>query len=110
MQQRNNACQQPIAGCCKGEFVAEKTPTVEEWRRLYATSGRVKEMAPWEWMMEDEVFGVRNPESDEIGFVSVMGAGGEHFAVAVYPGADALYQFLYLHEAGAEGLADDVGA
>lgn len=71
-------------------------------------AGRVKEMAPWDWMMEDEVFGVQNPESDEIGFISVMGAAGEHFAVALYPGANALYDFLHLHEAGVEGLAADI--
>jgi len=90
--------------------VAEKNPTVEEWKRLYATAGRVKEMAPWEWMAEDDVFGIQNPESDEVGFVSVMGAGGEHFAAAVYPGADALYNFLYLHEEGEEGMEGEVGA
>jgi len=58
----------------------------------------VKEMAPWKWMMEDNVFGVRNPERDEVGFVSVMGSGGEHFAVALYEGAVALYDFLSLGE------------
>jgi hypothetical protein len=79
--------------------MSEKTPTVEEWGRLYAAAGRVKEMAPWKWMMEDNVFGVRNPERDEIGFVSVMGSGGEHFAVALYQGAVALYDFLALGEA-----------
>src|SRR2546428_3532096 len=90
--------------------MSEKTPTVEEWGRLYAAAGRVKEMAPWEWMMEDDVFGVRNPEREEIGFVSVMGAGGEHFAVALYQGVDALYDFLALSEAGRDGTADSVGA
>ncbi len=90
--------------------MSEKQPTVEEWRRLYAAAGRVKEMAPWEWMVEDEVFGVRNPERDEIGFVSVMGAAGEHFAIALYQGAEALYDFLALSESGRQGLADRMGA
>ena len=88
----------------------EKIPTIEEWGRLYAAAGRVKEMAPWEWMMEDDVFGVRNPERDEIGFVSVMGAGGEHFAGALYQGAAALYDFLALSEAGRDGRGDSVVA
>src|SRR5262245_61281587 len=79
--------------------MSEKTPTIEEWGRLYVAAGRVKEMAPWKWMMEDDVFGVRNSERDEIGFVSVMGSGGEHFAVALYQGAVALYDFLALGEA-----------
>src|SRR5262245_55021427 len=90
--------------------MSEKTPTVEECERLYAAAGRVKKMAPWEWMMEGDVFGVRNPERDEIGFVSVMGAGGEHFAVALYQGADALYDFLALREAGRDERADRIGA
>ncbi|MGE0130370.1 MAG: hypothetical protein AB7U82_20025 [Blastocatellales bacterium] len=88
--------------------MAENNPTFEEWRRLYAIAGRVKEMAPWDWMMEDEVFGVQNPESDEIGFVSVMGAAGEHFAIALYPTPHALYDFLELQEQGELGLLGDV--
>ena len=72
---------------------------MEEWGRLYAAAGRVKEMAPWKWMMEYNVFGVRNPERDEVGFVSVMGSGGEHFGVGLYQGAVALYDFLALREA-----------
>ncbi|HEV2663276.1 MAG TPA: hypothetical protein VG324_00075 [Blastocatellia bacterium] len=90
--------------------MSEKEPTAEEWGKLYAAAGRVKEMAPWAWMMEDEVFGVRNPERDEVGFVSVMGAGGEHFAVALYQGAGALYDFLALSEAAGDGRPDGVGA
>jgi hypothetical protein len=86
--------------------MSEKKPTAEEWKKLYAAAAKVKEMAPWEWMMEDEVFGVQNPETDEIGFVSVMGAGGEHFAIALYPGAGALYDFLTLHNEGEEGIDD----
>src|SRR5581483_131688 len=71
--------------------MADTTPTLEEWRRLYAAAARVKELAPWTWMMEDDIFGVQNPETDEIGFVSVMGNLGEHLAAA-------LYKFLELEE------------
>ncbi len=75
-------------------------PTLDEWRRLYEAAVRVKELAPWEWMMEEDIFGVQNPESQELGFVSVMGANGEHFAVAVYLGPQGLYGFLDLEEEG----------
>jgi hypothetical protein len=81
---------------------------MEEWGRLYVAAGRVKDMAPWNWMIEDEIFGVRNPEREEVGFVSVMGAGGEHFAVALYQGAVALHDFLALSEAGRDGTVDSV--
>lgn len=71
-----------------------KAPSLEEAKELYEAAARVKELAPWEWMDESEVFGVQNPETGELGFVSVMGMAGEHFAVAVYMGAEGLYDIL----------------
>lgn len=68
-------------------------PTLEESKRLYELAGKLKELAPWEWMDESEIFGVENPESNEIGFVSVMGMMGEHLAVSVYLGSEGLYGF-----------------
>jgi hypothetical protein len=69
-------------------------PSPEEARELYRVAARVKELAPWEWMDESAVFGVQDPETGETGFVSVMGMAGEHFAVAVYLGAEGLYGIL----------------
>lgn len=45
-------------------------------------------------MEESDLFGIQNPETEEFGFVSVMGMAEEHFAVGVYLGAEGLYQFL----------------
>jgi len=81
-------------------MMSEQNPTLEEWRGLYDAAMRVKELAPWEWMTEEDLFGVQDPETGELGFVSVMGALGEHYSVAVYLGARALYDFLALEEAG----------
>jgi hypothetical protein len=89
-------------------MMAKDQPTLDEWRKLYAAAGAVKELAPWQWMYEDNIFGVQEPETQETGFVSVMGAGGEHFAVAVYTGAAALYDFLELQTAAQRGAADDI--
>jgi len=75
-------------------------PTTNEWQQLYAAAAQIKALAPWEWMREDDVFGVQNPETGDLGFVSVMGALGEHHAVAVYLGAESLYRFWALHQAG----------
>lgn len=69
------------------------SPTPSEWHRLYQANIRVKEIAPWEWMTETDIFGVKDPETGEIGFVSIMGMLGEHFAEAVYLGAEGLYSF-----------------
>jgi hypothetical protein len=82
-------------------------PTADEWRKLYELAARVKALAPWTWMFEDEVFGVTDPDTGVTGFVSVMGNAGEHFAVALYPDADALYSFLDLHDHGMEEDEED---
>ena len=86
----------------------EQKPTQKEWRKLYDVAVRVKELAPWEWMFEDETFGVQDPETGETGFVSVMGAGGEHYAVALYLNPKAHYEFLALHDAAEDEAGDDV--
>lgn len=43
--------------------MAGSSPTVEEWRGLYASVVRVKEVSPWEWMTEADVFGVQDPRT-----------------------------------------------
>jgi hypothetical protein len=81
-------------------------PTADAWRRLYQAAIRVKELAPWLWMEESEIFGVQNPDTDEIGFISVMGMLGEHLSLAVYLGPKGLYGFWTFEEMGAQGPAE----
>lgn len=69
-------------------------PSLEEASQLYQLMARVKELAPWMWMDESEIFGVQQPETGALGFVSIMGMAGEHFAIAVYQGAEGLYGIL----------------
>jgi hypothetical protein len=71
----------------------------EDWKRLVDAAVRIKQLSPWEWMDEDEIFGIRHPDSSEIGFISVMGGLGEHTAVAVYLGTEALARFMELQQA-----------
>ena len=74
-------------------------PTLDQWRSLFDKAALVKKMAPWEWMEEIDLFGVQDPDSGAVDFISVMGIAGEHFAVAVYRGPQALHDFLELHNA-----------
>jgi hypothetical protein len=78
-------------------------PTLDEWRALYAAAAQIKAAAPWEWLEETDIFGVQNPDKDEIGFISIMGMAGEHFSIAVYLGARGLYGFAAMQEAALEG-------
>lgn len=66
---------------------------LETWRRLYDLARRVREMAPWKWMEETDLFAVKDTQGMETLFVSVMGMQGEYHAVSVYPGAKALALF-----------------
>lgn len=77
------------------EYVSDK-----ECRPLYDLIGRVRDMAPWDWMYEDDLFAVQSPETGELGFVSIMGHMGEHYAVAVYLGLRGLAGFRHLQDAG----------
>lgn len=70
----------------------------DDWRRLYEAALRFRDLAPWKWMEETDLFGVR-PLSGEVGFVSVMGQIGEHFALAVYLGAEGLAGFWAVQDA-----------
>lgn len=67
-----------------------------EWARLVESAVRIKQLAPWQWMNEEDVFGITHPETGEIGFISVMGVLGQHVAVALYLGATAFSKFIAL--------------
>jgi len=78
----------------------------QDWIRLIEAAGRIKQLAPWQWMNEDDIFGITHPQTGEIGFISVMGALGEHLAVALYLGASSLARFLALQQAP-QGVLDE---
>lgn len=88
--------------------MANIIPTLDEWRRLYAVAVRVKDMAPWTWMKETDIFGVQDPETGMLGFVSVMGAQGEHLAVTMYPRAEGLYHYWSYEALGSGSRAEDM--
>jgi len=73
-----------------------KSPTLKEWKALYQAAIQFKKLAPWNWMFDSDMFGVQNPETDEIGYCCIMGAAGEHFALAVYLGTEGLDGYLRL--------------
>ncbi len=62
---------------------------------------RVKElfgMAPWEYIYETDIFGVKIPGNNKIYFVSVMGSAGQMSAMSAYDGYAALQMFWELQD------------
>lgn len=78
--------------------MSDKSPGIKEWEKLYQTAIKLKEIGPWNWLAEDDLFTVQKLDTDEIGFVSVMGAIGEHYAVSVYLGEKGFLGFLELQK------------
>ncbi len=76
------------------ELTLDEEISDEEWRRLYRAALKVFEMEPWEWMEEDDLFAVRLEPSGQMGFVSVMGAGGISFTVAVFKGDQGARRYI----------------
>jgi hypothetical protein len=86
---------QPFQGSMPMKKSKAKNQT---WRQLYELAEEVRNLAPWQWMRESEVFGVEDPAGGNVHFVSVMGSEGMHFAVSAYPGIEALYRIMNLVE------------
>ena len=76
------------------------SPTLKQWKHLYELMAEIRKLAPWEYMHEDDLFGIRFPATDDLGFVSVMGNLGEHLSVAVYLGRKGFDGFWNMQNAG----------
>lgn len=76
--------------------MTQPEPTHAEWAALYQAATAFKQLAPWQWMLDSATFGVQNPEDGEIGYCSIMGQLGEHFALGVYRGSAGLDGYLQI--------------
>lgn len=68
--------------------------TPEEWRCLFRAAEAFKAAMPWNWMFEELLFAVQNPETGEMGFCSITGEIREHHALITYLGEVGLGCYL----------------
>jgi hypothetical protein len=66
--------------------------------KAYQLADQLKELAPWTYMDETDIFGVRMPDTGKQYFVSIMGAAGQHYGMAAYEGTEGLMGFWELQQ------------
>lgn len=77
-----------------------QSPTMEEWKALYQAAETFKKAEPWKWLWDADLICVKNPETGVIGYCSIMGRGGQHYALGVYLGDNGIYRFDKLMRVG----------
>lgn len=73
-----------------------KEADLSQWKELYETATRIKEMKPWEKFWDMDLIAVGAEAPDDTTFYSILGRGNECYGVAVYEGYEALNSFLML--------------
>jgi hypothetical protein len=65
----------------------ELTPKlISAWSTLLDRAEAFRDLAPWRWVNGTSILGVRDQNSGETDWCSIMGQGGETFGVAIYQG------------------------
>jgi len=73
-----------------------KEASLEQWKVLYETATRIKELKPWEKFWDMDLIGIRNGAEEDTVFYSILGRGGECYGIAVYEGYEGLNSFMML--------------
>lgn len=73
-----------------------------QWKRLYELADRLLTLAPWAWMYDVDLFGVKDPESGEIGYCGFLGSGGGISGFALFRGSNGLFSYERMIEQNPE--------
>lgn len=69
-----------------------KVPEVslDAWGPLYDAALEFRDLMPWSFLYDDQLFGVKDPATGHTGYCCVLGTLGEVLALCVYRGSDGL--------------------
>ncbi len=64
----------------------EQEATLEQWMALFERAIVFRDAAPWEYLWDQDLFAVVEPNGGRVGYCSVTGRNGEHFSLGIYLG------------------------
>ena len=87
--------------CSRAKGDTLSSPRQGDWAVLYQAATAFKQLSPWQWMEDDDLFAVENPSDGELGYCAVMGSGAQEFGLAVFVGSEGLegYRRIIMGEA-----------
>lgn len=80
--------------------MTDERANAEDCRELFQLMKMIRDLAPWDWMEETDLFGLKHPDTDDIAFISVMGSAGEYLSIAAYLGVRGLFTFYEMQKQG----------
>jgi hypothetical protein len=87
-------------------IMQDPQPSLKEWHALYRAAIDFWQIQPWNWVNDADLFGVKNPEDDEIGYCCVVGALGEFLGLVFYLGTEGLESYVKIQKS--ESPEEDV--
>ncbi|MDD2574480.1 MAG: hypothetical protein WCS98_06625 [Bacillota bacterium] len=76
----------------------DNKPTDEQLEELFQAASDFKKGQPWKELYDTDLLCVENPKDKTMGYCSVMGRAGEHYALGVYLGNEGIFGFNQLLE------------
>ncbi len=94
------ATNESARGTTAPERPALRVDPANPWAEMYRTAIEFRDLAPWRWLVDEQVFGVEDPATGEVGWCCTLGAAGELEGLAIYLGERGFDRWRRTHEAG----------
>ena len=72
----------------------KKKINMDDWKELYETATRIKELKPWEKFWDVDLIGVQNGKEEDTVFYSILGRNEYCYGIVVYEGYEGLNSFM----------------
>lgn len=61
------------------------------WQQLFSLAIQFKQLEPWKYMFESDVFAVELPNDQDTLYCTILGQGGEFLGIGLYEGEEGYY-------------------